>query len=230
MGPLMINMAFMPLHMWEMRDVTPVTDTRTVESNAVFCLSRIRTKSRIWLIIRSILRESWAQLCEKHKNTFEEEKSDVRREICRQKGFQSFFCFQESSIFCIHKWIEESPTSSQEMEKCLPFIFVLNQDILEIKKKFSFIYLSEKDIFHVPFETGLVILTKSQGTQIIWFSPQNHGKNQHQHQYQDQNQLRHQHQQSTINSNMNISNSNDKNKSTRSHLDLHVCRSKGKSI
>ena len=42
MGPLMINMAFMPLYMWEMWDVTPVTNTRTVESRAVFCLSRIR--------------------------------------------------------------------------------------------------------------------------------------------------------------------------------------------
>ena len=29
MGPLMIDMAFMPLYMWEMWDVTPVTDTRT---------------------------------------------------------------------------------------------------------------------------------------------------------------------------------------------------------
>ena len=42
MGPLMINMAFMPLYMWEMWDVTPVTGERTVESRAVFCLSRIR--------------------------------------------------------------------------------------------------------------------------------------------------------------------------------------------
>ena len=32
----MINMAFMPLYMWEMRDVTPVTYGRTVESSAVF--------------------------------------------------------------------------------------------------------------------------------------------------------------------------------------------------
>ena len=31
MGPLMINMAFMPLYMWEMWDVTPVTDGRTNE-------------------------------------------------------------------------------------------------------------------------------------------------------------------------------------------------------
>ena len=114
------------------------------------------------------MRESWAQLCEEQKNTFEQEKSGVRREICRQKGFQSFCRFQESSIFCIHKWIEESPTSSQEMEKCLPFIFVLNQDILEIKKYFFyFIYLLKKDIFRVPFETGKVTLTKAQGTQII---------------------------------------------------------------
>ena len=29
MGPLMINMAFMPLYMWEMWDVTPVTDEHT---------------------------------------------------------------------------------------------------------------------------------------------------------------------------------------------------------
>ena len=42
MGPLMINMAFMPLYMWEMWDVTPVTNGRTVESNAVFSLSWIR--------------------------------------------------------------------------------------------------------------------------------------------------------------------------------------------
>ena len=97
--------------------------------------------SRIWLIIGSILRESWAHFCEEQKNTFEQEKSDVRREICRQKGFQSFCRFQESSIFCIHKWIEESPTSSQEMEKCLPFIFVLNQDILKIKKNLFLLHL-----------------------------------------------------------------------------------------
>ena len=38
----MINMAFMPLYMWEMWDVTPVTNGRTVESNAVFSLSWIR--------------------------------------------------------------------------------------------------------------------------------------------------------------------------------------------
>ena len=48
MGPLMINMAFMPLYMWEMWDVTPVTDehtnTRTVESRAVFSLNWIRNK------------------------------------------------------------------------------------------------------------------------------------------------------------------------------------------
>ena len=48
MDPLMINMAFMPLYMWEMWDVTPVTDehtdTRTVESRAVFSLSWIRNK------------------------------------------------------------------------------------------------------------------------------------------------------------------------------------------
>ena len=29
-GPLMIDMAFMPFYMWEMWDVTPVTDGRTV--------------------------------------------------------------------------------------------------------------------------------------------------------------------------------------------------------
>ena len=38
----MINMAFMPLYMWEIWDVTPVTDTRTVESSAVFSWSWIR--------------------------------------------------------------------------------------------------------------------------------------------------------------------------------------------
>ena len=42
----MINMAFMPLYMWEMWDVTPVTNARThgrtVESRAVFSLSWIR--------------------------------------------------------------------------------------------------------------------------------------------------------------------------------------------
>ena len=49
----MINMAFMPLYMWEMWDVTPVTHTRThtrtVESRAVFCLSRIRNRFVITL-------------------------------------------------------------------------------------------------------------------------------------------------------------------------------------
>ena len=48
MGPLMINMAFMPLYMWEMWDVMPVTDghmdARSVESRAVFCLSWLRNK------------------------------------------------------------------------------------------------------------------------------------------------------------------------------------------
>ena len=51
MGPLMINMAFMPLYMREMRNVTPrtdgQTDGRTVESSAVFCLSRIRNNLKI---------------------------------------------------------------------------------------------------------------------------------------------------------------------------------------
>ena len=45
----MINMAFMPLYMWEMWDVTPVTHERThgqVESRAVFSLNWIRNSSR----------------------------------------------------------------------------------------------------------------------------------------------------------------------------------------
>ena len=45
LGPLMINMAFMPLYMWEMWDVTPVTHEHTNgqwESRAVFSLSWIR--------------------------------------------------------------------------------------------------------------------------------------------------------------------------------------------
>ena len=42
----MINMAFMPLYMWEMWDVTPVTDGRTVESRAVFSLNWIRKNRR----------------------------------------------------------------------------------------------------------------------------------------------------------------------------------------
>ena len=45
MGPLMINMAFMPLYMWETWDVTPVTHEHTNgqwESRAVFSLSWIR--------------------------------------------------------------------------------------------------------------------------------------------------------------------------------------------
>ena len=52
MGPLMINMAFMPLYMWEMWDVTPVThghtDGRTVESRAVFSWTWIRKMRRRW--------------------------------------------------------------------------------------------------------------------------------------------------------------------------------------
>ena len=58
MGPLMINMTFMPLYMWEMWDVTPVTnartDTRTVESSAVFSLSWIRN-NWLWLIMTFFL-------------------------------------------------------------------------------------------------------------------------------------------------------------------------------
>ena len=44
MGPLMFNMAFMPLYMWEMWDVAcdERTDARKVESRAVFSLSWIR--------------------------------------------------------------------------------------------------------------------------------------------------------------------------------------------
>ena len=47
MGPLMINMAFMPLYMWEMWDVTPVTHERTdkqwkVEQYSVWAESAIR--------------------------------------------------------------------------------------------------------------------------------------------------------------------------------------------
>ena len=49
MGPLMINMAFMPLYMWEMRGVTPVTHGRTVESSAVFSLSWIRNNNVLWV-------------------------------------------------------------------------------------------------------------------------------------------------------------------------------------
>ena len=49
MGPLMINMALMPLYMWEMWDVTPVTDGRTdkqwkVEQYSVWAESAIRVK------------------------------------------------------------------------------------------------------------------------------------------------------------------------------------------
>ena len=53
MGPLMINMAFMPLYMWEMWDVTPVTHGRTVESRAVFSLSWIRNYISSWYEIRA---------------------------------------------------------------------------------------------------------------------------------------------------------------------------------
>ena len=116
-------------------------------------------KSRIWLFIRSILRESWAQFCEKQENTFEQEKSDVRREICRQKGFQSFCRFQESSIFCIHKWIEESPTSSQEMEKCLPFIFVLKISTkMSWKSKSIFLF----HLFTYRRKTSFTFLLRSE--------------------------------------------------------------------
>ena len=59
MGPLMFNMAFMPLYMWEMWDVTPVTpgrtDERTVESRAVFSLSWIRN---IWSLLYVCVRET----------------------------------------------------------------------------------------------------------------------------------------------------------------------------
>ena len=59
MGPLMINMAFMPLYMWEMLDVTPVTDARThgrkVESRAVFSLNWIRK------ILDIVQTRSWQQ-------------------------------------------------------------------------------------------------------------------------------------------------------------------------
>ena len=52
----MINMAFMPLYMWEMWYVTPVTDRRTVESRAVFCLGRIKKKElKMGPIVNSIL-------------------------------------------------------------------------------------------------------------------------------------------------------------------------------
>ena len=57
MGPLMFNMAFMPLYMWEMWDVTPVTNARThgrtVESSAVFSLRWIRKIKSPWLLCTS---------------------------------------------------------------------------------------------------------------------------------------------------------------------------------
>ena len=42
----MISMAVMPLYMWQMWDVTPVTHERTVESRAVFSLSWIRKRNQ----------------------------------------------------------------------------------------------------------------------------------------------------------------------------------------
>ena len=52
MGPLMINMAFMPLYMWEMWDVTPVTDARTdsgkVEQYSVWAESANSSKKYNW--------------------------------------------------------------------------------------------------------------------------------------------------------------------------------------
>ena len=62
MGPLMIYMAFMPLFMWEMWDVTPVTHGRTVESSAVFCLSRIRNCFLIKMVVLywSLCGEPWS--------------------------------------------------------------------------------------------------------------------------------------------------------------------------
>ena len=51
-GSLMIHMAYVPLYMWEMWDVTPV-HTRTVESSVVFCFSKIRkdTIKTIWFLL-----------------------------------------------------------------------------------------------------------------------------------------------------------------------------------
>ena len=68
----MINMAFMPLYMWEMWDVTPVTDGRThgrtVESCAVFSLSWIRnywnyiTKSYYIVASSFSLNQMWGHI------------------------------------------------------------------------------------------------------------------------------------------------------------------------
>ena len=44
MGPLMINMAFIYVRNARCHACDGHTDTRTVESRAVFCLSRIRKK------------------------------------------------------------------------------------------------------------------------------------------------------------------------------------------
>ena len=75
MGPLMINMAFMPLYMWEMWDVTPVTHERThgrtVESSAVFSLSWIRNSKRV--LIFCLVMSLWftglfSFLCHRAKN------------------------------------------------------------------------------------------------------------------------------------------------------------------
>ena len=61
----MINMAFMPLCMWEMCDVMPVTHGRTVESRTVFCLSRIRKNhlvfglNNVWMEKIRFLNYTW---------------------------------------------------------------------------------------------------------------------------------------------------------------------------
>ena len=61
----MINMAFMPLYMWEMWDVTPVTHTRTheqwkVEQYSVWTESAILwPKSSVWISGLNPLPSSW---------------------------------------------------------------------------------------------------------------------------------------------------------------------------
>ena len=71
MGPLMINMAFMPLYMWEMWDVTPVTDEHTDEQWKVEQYS-------VWAESAIIKYVGYSKL-------FWSEKKITKIDVCRKK-------------------------------------------------------------------------------------------------------------------------------------------------
>ena len=115
----MINMAFMPLYMWEMWDVTPVThehtDGRTVESRAVFSLNWIRN----W-ICSKLEKNPWRVIFARLSNYFDGWGSPCAR-ICKGPCPATFFWyFWYFSVFLFLIFLVFFMGIAEEMAHLLP--------------------------------------------------------------------------------------------------------------